>query len=398
MRLTFFLLLSSLGIGFVCTAQNHFEKGVVQDSIPVTGTQNESFALYLPHSYQQDTASPIVFIFEPAARSRIGIQPFIEASEKYGYLLVCSNNTKNAPYERNFDIANNLFDHIFSRFAIKEDEMYTSGLSGGSRLACAIASLTDKFTGVVACGAGFPNVHAYTPTTQKYSYVGLVGDRDMNYKEMLKNKDYLKLMRFNSTLITFEGLHEWPPSSQILRAFDWLHLQKLKKSPTENQEEIQALYQSEYGMIESFKTDGHYLFASEQYERLIKSYKEVFSVDSLMGQYRKFLNTKPYKKQFESMNKALSLERKLSDKLVNKVFANFENPDTVNFNWWNKELEKLNSLREKGDAEVKKMVYRLKFDLFVRAYSRKNSLIYTNKPEQAVLVDRFIDLFYPKSE
>ena len=98
------------------------------------------------------------------------------------------------------------------------------------------------------------------------------------------------------------------------------------------------------------------------------------------------------------MNKALSLERKLSDKLVNKVFANFENPDTVNFNWWNKELEKLNSLREKGDAEVKKMVYRLKFDLFVRAYSRKNSLIYTNKPEQAVLVDRFIDLFYPKSE
>ena len=143
-------------LGIVCqtNGQNAFEAGKLTDSIPVSNTFNETFALYLPASFVASKASPILFIFEPAGRGRLGVETFIEVSETYGHILVCSNNSRNGPYERNLNIAANLFDHIFSSFNINEDQMYFAGFSGGSRLAWALAFAAGNITGVIACGAG----------------------------------------------------------------------------------------------------------------------------------------------------------------------------------------------------------------------------------------------------
>ncbi len=378
---------------FSTQAQTTLKKGIVHDSIPVSGTNDETFALYLPEKYKETELNSIVFIFEPAARAAIGIQPFINASEKYGHILVCSNNTRNGSYERNFDITDNLFDHIFTNFNIKEDEMYLSGFSGGSRLASAIATLTNKFTGVIACGAGFSGVPTHIPITQDYAYIGLCGDRDMNYKEMLKNKEYLDSKKFKSTLITYNGNHSWPPSEQISRAFDWLHLQKLKKTNPIESEKILTLYQSDYNRIEQFKTNGELLYASEQYERILKSYNGLVSTDSLVKQYRKLLTSTPYKKQSTSHDKVLKMEIRLSVKFINQMTTDFTNPSKINFGWWEREFKKLN---KKEGVEMQKMVYRLKFDLYARAYSRKKALHYNSNEEQIAIIDRLLKLLYPK--
>ncbi len=376
--------------------QSAYEKGVIQDSIPVSGTTNESFALYLPDGFQQNELSSIVFIFEPAARAAIGIRPFIPAAEKYGHILVCSNNSRNGSYERNFSIANNLFAHVFSHFNIKEDTMFLAGFSGGSRLACAIASLSNQFSGVIACGAGFPNVPGYKPSTQEYSYVGLVGDRDMNYKEMLKDKDFLRLMKFNSTLITYDGDHSWPPPEQITRAFHWLYLQTLKKNPSENPNEILGFYLEAYKRIEEFKGDNKLLRLAEQYERTSKTFNDFIVVDSLVQQRQKLLISKAYKKQANSFSDILTLEEKIGKKLHARMTTDFENPKKANFGWWKKELSKLDALHEKGDAETQNMVYRIKFDVFARAYSRKNTMLFEENTEQLALADQFIALISKK--
>lgn len=378
---------------FSTQAQTTFKKGIVHDSIPVSGTNGETFALYLPEKYNEAALNSIVFIFEPAARAAIGIQPFINASEKYGHILVCSNNTKNGSNGRNFDITDNLFDHIYTNFNIKQDEMYLSGFSGGSRLASAIATLTNKFTGVIACGAGFSGTPTHIPTTEEYAYIGLCGDRDMNYREMLKNKEYLDSKKFKNTLITYDGNHSWPPSEQISRAFDWLHLQKLKKTNPVASEKILTLYQSDYNRIEQFKTNGALLYASEQYERMLKSYKGFVSVDSLVTQHRELLNAKPYKKQSTSLDNSIKMEGKLSVKFITQITKDFINPNEINFGWWEREFKKLD--KKKG-VDTQKMVYRLKFDLYVRVYSRKKVLRYHSNEEQVAILERFLKLLYPK--
>ncbi|WP_422858171.1 hypothetical protein ACOKFD_12170 [Flagellimonas sp. S174] len=398
MSIKYFLLCTSFALFASTHAQEVYKKGTILDSIPVSGTTDESFALYLPNGFKENELSSIVFIFEPAARSVIGIRPFIPAAEKYGHILVCSNNSRNSSYERNFGIANNLFAYIFSRFNIKEDEMYLSGFSGGSRLACAIASLTHQFAGVVACGAGFPSVPDYKPSTQEYAYVGIIGDRDMNYREMLKNEDFLQLLKFNSTLITHKGNHSWPAPEQITRAFDWLHLQKLKKASLEDSDEIMNLYMEAFKRVEEFKAGNELLRASEQYERITKTFRDFVSVDTLVQQHQKLLASKAYKKQTASLADIIKLEEKIANKFNSRITSDFENPKKTNFGWWEKELAKLDALEEKGDAETQNMVYRIKFDVFVRAYSRKNTLLYEENPEQTALIEQFINLIYPKNE
>jgi len=381
---------------FSTQAQTTFTTGIVYDSIPVSGTNDQTFALYLPENYKEGALNSIVFIFDPAARAAIGIQPFMNASEEYGHILVCSNNSRNGPYDQNFDITNNLFDHIYSNFSIKQDEMYLSGFSGGSRLASVIATMTNKFTGVIACGGGFSDFPTYIPTTQEYAYVGLCGDRDMNYREMLRNKDYLDSKNFNSTLITYDGDHSWPPSAQISRAFDWLYLQKLKKTKSLESEHILKLYQSDYNSIAQFITNEDLLFASEQYERILKSYKGLVSVDSLVEQHRILLNTKAYKKQATALATVLTLERKLADKFITQITTDFKSSNSINFGWWEREFKRLNRLNEKSDVEMQKMVYRLKFNLYLRMYSKKNALAHDNNEDKVAIIEAILKLLYPK--
>ena len=397
MRL-FYLFLALFVSNFTWVkAQAKLEKGTIQDSIAIIGTSDEFFALYLPTSFADSVPSSIVFVFDPAARGAIGIQPFIDASEKYGHILVCSNNSRNASYERNFDIVNRLFNHIFSQFNIKEDEIYAAGFSGGSRLAAAIASLTNQFAGVLGCGAGFSGVQEHMPTTQNYAYVGLCGYRDMNYREMIDDNSYLNSIDFNSALFTFDGEHAWPPSAQITRAFDWLHLQKLKKDNPVDSDKIRKSYRMQLQWLDVLEEAKEPLLLAEQYERLLKGYRGFIPLDSLDQHYHLLQKSKPFKEKKRALKTALSTEKKWTEKLRPQFFKDFEGQSRPLFDWWEKELNKLDALTKKGGVEIQKMVYRVKFDLYARAFSRKNWLALTSNQDEIALLNRFLEILYPKT-
>lgn len=88
-------------------------KGQVLDSIPLSANSKESFALYLPKNFDTDTLSTILFIFDPGGKGSSGVWHFIPAAEEYNYILVCSNNVKNGPYETNLAITARLLNIYF---------------------------------------------------------------------------------------------------------------------------------------------------------------------------------------------------------------------------------------------------------------------------------------------
>jgi hypothetical protein len=96
MRLNYYIIV--LGFFFRINAQQTYEPGKLMDSIPVSNTSNETFTLYLPTNFEASKESPILFIFDPGGRGSIGVETFIKASEAYGPILVCSNDSWNAPY------------------------------------------------------------------------------------------------------------------------------------------------------------------------------------------------------------------------------------------------------------------------------------------------------------
>ncbi len=392
-QVIFYLILSYV---FSLSAQNGYEKGKLIDSVPVANSNNETFALYLPKSFDPNNSSSAVFIFDPAGRGKVGISAFIEAAETYNHILVCSNDSKNGPYARNFEITDRLFDHVFSSFSIMENQIYLAGFSGGSRLVTAIASLTDQIEGVVACGAGFSGVQSQMPSTQKFSYVGICGDGDMNYLEMLGVKDYLQRLNFNHTLITYDGNHSWPPPKEMVMAFDWLKTQSLKKGHiSQTDDEIYKSYLVNYKMAKKAEIKNNPLRDVENYERIVDSYNTFYNLDSLLVKLKNIRNGKAYKRSLKSAEKTIKKETALTESFYTRFSEDYERPEKASVVWWTKEIGKLNEIDGSTAPEINKMVERVRFKIFAMARSRINPLMYSSNGLQKELCNTICRLIYP---
>lgn len=360
-------------------------KGQLKDSIPISGTANESYGIYLPTSFDETRLSPVLFVFEPAARAAIGIRPFIPAAEKHGIVVVCSNNSRNGLLQKNFQLAENLFAAIFEKYSIDSSQMYLAGFSGGSRLASAIATLTDQFAGVIACGAGFSGNPSEVPSTQGYAYAGLCGDEDMNYAEMLNNKGYLDQIAFRHTLFTFEGGHRWPPAHEIERAINWLFLQRaISNSSTQK---IADDYQAAYTEVEESIANGKLLIAEENLERILKAHGLVLPLDSVKAKHSALLRSKAHKAQKKAFEKALSLESRLNERLLGRFFRDIEKPDKANLDWWQKELEQLRGYTIKDGILIKKAVARVRYNIYAAAAERGNPNLFQSNGKQLAFCD-----------
>src|SRR5947209_16943004 len=97
---------------------------------------------------------PIIFAFDPGARGLMPIEHFKDAAEKYGYIVVGSNNSKNGPNVHLSAIINSFWEDTHNRFPIDDKRVYTSGFSGGARVACGVGYMYEgSVAGVIACGA-----------------------------------------------------------------------------------------------------------------------------------------------------------------------------------------------------------------------------------------------------
>jgi hypothetical protein len=345
-------------------------KGVIIDLVKVAHTANESYAVYLPKQYVREVPSAIVFIFDPDARGKIGIEPFVLAAETYNYILVCSNNSRNGPTDINLEIANRMFDSVLSEYNINPSQLYVSGFSGGARLAGTIAVSSDAFQGVIACGASFNGMDKFALQGKKLSYVGMVGDTDMNYQEMIENATWLDNMKIENSLFVSHLDHTWPVQKDMLRAFDWLEIQAFKKNIRKhNETTIKKIYDENLKIADSLKERNEMLLAITEYERCNAIYgnKEGNEIKSIIAAIKK---SKEYKSQIIIRDEIAALENKTTNSFLDQLDKELKVAKSENdFKFWKTELKKLEDRKLKSnDASIKSMVDRL--------YSMINASVY----------------------
>ena len=327
-----------------CLQAQLFEKGVIIDTVPLITKPDESFALYLPKSFEQQAPSAVVFVFDPVGRGKIGIKPFIEAAEAYQLIVVCSNNSRNAAYENNFKIAQRWFDDVFARFNIDSNLIYAAGFSGGSRLASTIGVLSGAFKGVIGCGASFSGNPGQVPYAKDhFYYFGLVGTLDMNYQEMLKARQWLNRISLPNEIVRFDGKHRWPDARNITSAFDWFRLQDINNK----------LHPKDQAFLESYITDRlanahdairkqHTIEAVEDYEHILKNLNQHFELDSISTRLEQLKKSSEYKKALRERDRIASLENQWTEKLIDRFQLELDRespPD--DFRWWQKEMSRV---------------------------------------------------------
>jgi pimeloyl-ACP methyl ester carboxylesterase len=200
----------------------------------------QSYALYLPPNYTTDRRWPVIYAFDPAARGMRPVERFKDAAEKYGYIIVGSNNSRNFPDRPLAEIINAMFDDTQTRFSIDQNRVYTAGMSGGARVAGMVAqSLRGGAAGVILCGAGFSE--AKPPEKPlPFPVFGVAGAEDFNWIELRQLHRTLDSIGSANRFVTFDGDHTWAPSDFCLTAVEWLELQAMKSGRRARDEKLIA--------------------------------------------------------------------------------------------------------------------------------------------------------------
>jgi len=355
----------------------------------------ESFSFYMPRSYEPSKATPIIFIFEPMARGSTGIDPFISTADTYGYLLVCSNNTKNGPFEGNYAIIDRLFAKVFTSLKLDPKRVYTSGFSGGGRLASSIALKTDQIQGVVSCGAAFTINSGGLPTTQNFSYATIIGEQDMNYYELTFTHKYLNKTKLPYEVFTPDINHRWPTRDQILMAFDWMQLEAYKKlllpvDPTVTKQ----IYNKYYQQAQLEEKDQRLLAASNEYRRVLNNFKRYYQMDTIQEKLQNLEESKAYKSEKKKNESLLETELALTDELFDRFNTDI-NKKSYHLGWWENRIEKLKKKMESDSHMEQTMYKRLLYKVFAHAIETVNHDPSIKNIEQKMFCYDICMLIYP---
>lgn len=224
LRLTAMLLLLSA----TAFALEELPRGVLIESVKVESAQGQSYALYLPSAYTPARKWPVLYAFDPSARGTLPVGLFRAAAEKFGYIVVGSNDSRNGLAPASIaQITNALWKDTHARLSIDDERIYAAGFSGGARVANRFAATCGGcVAGVISSGAGLPV--GSTPALS-YDFFGTVGWDDFNFREMRTLERTLDALSVTSRLVTFDGRHQWCPEEVCTEGLEWMELLAMRR-------------------------------------------------------------------------------------------------------------------------------------------------------------------------
>jgi pimeloyl-ACP methyl ester carboxylesterase len=273
----------------------------------------QSYALYLPPNYTTDRRWPVIYAFDPAARGMRPVERFKDAAEKYGYIVVGSNNSRNFPDRPLAEIINAMFDDTQTRFSIDQNRVYTAGMSGGARVAGMVAqSLRGGAAGVILCGAGFSE--AKLPEKPlPFPVFGVAGVEDFNWIELRQLHKALDSIGSANRFVTFDGDHTWAPSDSFLTAVEWMELQAMKSGRRGRDEKLIAeLFDKMAGQARADESAKRVYEAFLKYEAIAKDFNGLRDVAEFAKRTDELRSSKEVKDRLKQEKAAEQAQRQRS--------------------------------------------------------------------------------------
>ncbi len=357
----FFLLQICMSQSFLFPQMS--AKDLITDTVQCRNAIGQSYALYKPVQYDNKKSWPVILIFDPGARGRSGVSAFIEAGRKYGFILACSNNSRNGPMVDNFAAAQAMLRDVEERFTVDERRIYAAGFSGGSRFAMAFGVIEKKISGIIGCGAGMPNDRNYMPLANSgFLYYGLAGTRDMNYLEMYDLPGFFSNQtRVISYLRTFSGGHQWPGSDLITDAVEWLiHQTMNRKIIPADQSFLSYIENKTLNLINS-QLAGNQADAIMYMRFAIRDFEGTPFASRMTKLLTDSEKSSEYQKAIRKWKKVASNEQEKKEKYFNYLIEIVNSdlvPDSAS-TWWKKEITTIKWLRDKGSPENSEMASRV---------------------------------------
>lgn len=192
-----------------------YPMGSVITTVSCQKDPSVTYALYLPTSYTQQKKYPVIFFFDAHARGNKPLKLYSQLADKYNFIFAGSNNSKNGIDNQTLgELIAVTMNDVIEKFSIDPVQIYTSGFSGGAKVASIAAFGSPQIKGVIACAAAMPVELLTQPLN--FDYIAIAGLEDFNYREMAVQDQQLK--NITHDFFVFKGGHEWAPVNVMDKA------------------------------------------------------------------------------------------------------------------------------------------------------------------------------------
>jgi dienelactone hydrolase len=274
--------------------RDELPRGQVIENVACKADPQQTYALYLPSGYTPEKKWPMLYAFDPAARGKIPVSLFKEAAERFGFIVVGSNNSKNGIQVG--PVIQAVLEDTNGRFAIDPKRVYSTGFSGGARIAFALAgSNPGAVAGVIACSGGFPRTASPAPDLQ-FVVFATTGTEDFNFPEMQQLKRKMDEAGMQNRLAVFPGTHDWPPANVASQAIAWLELQAMKKgSRAKDEALIDQMLTERLAVARGYETSGQNYSAYLEYQALAADFRGLREVKDVVANSERLAAAKEMK-------------------------------------------------------------------------------------------------------
>ncbi len=362
-------------------------RGQIVERVEALKDSSQSYALYLPSNYTPNRKWPVLYAFDPGARGRVPVERFKEAAEKYGWIVVGSNNSRNGPWELAVGAWNALQVDTHLRFAIDDARMYATGFSGGARAAIRVAIGCKCLAGVIAGGAGFP-VDLAPSQQMDFVFFATAGVDDFNYPEIKNLEEPLTKAGIAHRVQTFEGRHEWPPVSVATATVEWMELQAMRAGKRQRDDRlINSMWELILSDAKTHEESKRYFEAYQLYRNLTDSFKGLRDVAQIETKVKELGESREVKAAIREeqvqIRKQRELESRLSSLIAGRNGGDPANQREEGFDSGNLLPAILHDLQRQSkapdDSTQRRIARRVLDGLFVGLIEQGISLLQTEK-------------------
>lgn len=296
--------------------------GQLVEKVTCARDPNQSYALYLPRNYDKGRKWPVLYAFDPGARGRIPVERFKDAAERYGWIVVGSNNSRNASIQSSIDAWNAMVQDTTDRFSIDAGRAYAAGFSGGARVALTFATQCKNcLAGVIAGGAAFPPGIEPSATMQ-FAIFAIAGTEDFNFPEIKELDEKLTRLNVAHQIAIWAGRHEWPPSAVTLEAVAWMELMAIKSGRRPNDPHlIDTLWAQQFEQAQDLEQAKKPFEAYQIYANLSSSFKGLHDLTESDNKVNALRASREVRDGIRDEQQQIKKQRELENQLIGFLAA-----------------------------------------------------------------------------
>ncbi len=336
------------------------KKGIVLDSLSVGEGSGETYALYLPSDFAMTKKWPVLFVFDMDGKGKQALSMFKNAAEKEGYVLASPNHINDTiSLSENMLRTSRTIERVVQVLPVHNSRIFVAGFSNGGRFANVTPYFLKNIKGIISCGASLMNPEMLG-SKNRFHFIGIVGNEDFNYTELLKLRKILHRMKFQNQLLVFEGGQEWPNNDLLQTALTRFNLSDMAKGIVlKDSVYVQKAYNKDLRRFSVLRGQLKLLIAEKVLDEMLSVYRLHLNTDSLKGLKKGLRKERLYRTLKRNENAALFKESLLKEDYIYYLDEDVLSYNYNNLGWWNYQMSELDKFIQGGNTAEKAMGHRL---------------------------------------